>query len=334
LLSVNIYSTPRFCQAFQAAYYPQQSVQMQTFRLGSCTWQLPTINGRDPLVLSPLANQFIDFYEPVAAPSPIQETPTQYLPQACHGLVTLEQWQGQNLANSYEPSPTILLEEIGPWKMSKRTLRSYRKLEKEVGPIQFELHQPTPEVIQAGMDWKSAQYLRSGGADLFAEPAHVQMFQHLAESGLLLVSSLRAGDQLLAVHLGMLDEGRVYWWVPSYDTQYQRYAPGKILLELLIESSIQAGYREFDFLIGGEDYKWDYATHVRLVGEMGVRPLPVQLKRLALAGKAQAKAQVKAIAQASLGSFPAGQLALQRLRDQLRPRPTSNPPVALVQELS
>jgi hypothetical protein len=53
---------------------------------------------------------------------------------------------------------------------------------------------------------------------------------------------------------------------------------GQPLLHSLLEASWQQGDREFDFLHGGEAYKWHYATHVRLVTDCGKRPLKQQIK--------------------------------------------------------
>src|SRR5207247_3960145 len=42
--------------------------------------------------------------------------------------------------------------------------------------------------------------------------------------------------------------------------------------EILRESHVR-GYAEFDFLIGGELYKWHYATQTRVIGPLGTPPL-------------------------------------------------------------
>lgn len=330
---MNVYSTASFRHAFQTAYYPDRTVELQPFQLGDRVWQLPVVQGKKPIVLEPFQTAFIDFYEAEADQRPTPEMPkVGYLPRACHGMVSVQEWHDQNLAQRYEPSPTVFLQELQGWQMSKRTLRSYRKLEKEVGPIRFQFSDPDPEVIATCMRWKSAQYQKTGCADHFSQAAHVRLFQALEQSGLLLVSSLRAGDQLLAVHLGMAAAGRAYWWVPSYDADYSKYAPGKILLELLIEGCLQQNYQEFDFLIGGEDYKWDYATHIRLIGELGVRPLSLRTQQAALATKAQGKA----IALACLKPFPGVRETLKGLRDQakrrIKPTPTEDAIALMLQE--
>ncbi len=50
-------------------------------------------------------------------------------------------------------------------------------------------------------------------------------------------------------------------YLVGYDPAYARFSPGKALLASGIEDAIAGGYREFDFMRGGEGYKSSYATH-------------------------------------------------------------------------
>jgi hypothetical protein len=63
-------------------------------------------------------------------------------------------------------------------------------------------------------------------------------------------------------------------------SDYSQYAPGRLLFHVLLEERFKQQHTEFDRLWGGEGYKWNYATHVRLIAELGVRPFPQQLKHL------------------------------------------------------
>lgn len=71
------------------------------------------------------------------------------------------------------------------------------------------------------------------------------------------------------LHLGLIFQGRFYSWVAAYDSDYHCYGPGRQLLHYLLKESFERGHREFDFLRGNEAYKWKYATHTRLIAEMG-----------------------------------------------------------------
>jgi CelD/BcsL family acetyltransferase involved in cellulose biosynthesis len=119
----------------------------------------------------------------------------------------------------------------------------------------------------------------TGNPNFFLDPKNVQFFEEIMASGLGLLSSLSAGNTLLAVHLGAFWEERLYWWIPAFDTQHRKYAGGRLLLELLMKESYERGHTEFDFLIGDEPYKWQYATHVRIVQELGRIPIRLLFKR-------------------------------------------------------
>ena len=311
---MNIYSDDRFCAALQAAYYPNQSLLSTPFQLGDRIWKLPARNATKPITLDFFASAFIDFYEPQSFHSAeLEILPTAgYLPKVSHGMVTVTQWTEENLAQSYEASPTILWSEFSSWddfvkhvqrqrsSLFSDSRRRRRKLEKEVGELTFRFDDRRPETRRTAMQWKSAQYQRSQCTDQFAAPEHVRFFEELAQRDLLQVSSLSAGDQLLAIHLGAFAEGRLYWWVPAYDEAYAQFSPGRLMLELIIEASFQHGHREFDFLIGGEAYKWHYATHTRLIGDLGEMPLSLRLSRAA----ESAKETGKSIVRRSLQPFP------------------------------
>lgn len=218
------------------------------------------------------------------APSLEKARSIDYLPKVCHGLVTLEEWRSQPLEQHYEPSPTILWETVSTWedyvadrrKIFSDSRRRQRKLESELGALTFCFDDSNPATLAQAMAWKSEQYLASGEPDAFANAKHVAFFRTLAQEKLLLVSSLRAGKQLLAVHIGVLADNRLCSWVPAYDTRYRPFAPGRLLLLSLLEASFQCGHREFDFLIGNEPYKWPYATHTRLIAALGKPPISVR----------------------------------------------------------
>jgi CelD/BcsL family acetyltransferase involved in cellulose biosynthesis len=68
-------------------------------------------------------------------------------------------------------------------------------------------------------------------------------------------SVLRAGDTPIGWHLGFLDAGRLYYWIPTYDRAWSKLSPGKLLLAKLIEEGCHAGWREIHLLTGNHEYK-------------------------------------------------------------------------------
>lgn len=147
--------------------------------------------------------------------------------------------------------------------------RKVAKLTAELGPVRFSLDEPDHRLLEDALIWKSRQLVRTRRLDRFASPRNRQLLHHLLASGHLKLAVLFAGDRALAMQLGHADDRRHSSWVTAYDTDYSRYSPGVLLLEHLLQLSWERHHRGFEFLIGDEDYKYNYATHARLIGPFG-----------------------------------------------------------------
>jgi CelD/BcsL family acetyltransferase involved in cellulose biosynthesis len=73
------------------------------------------------------------------------------------------------------------------------------------------------------------------------------------------VTRLRAGDSTVAAHLGFATPDRFIYYLPTFDQEFSRYAPGRVLAFALVRESIEAGRRWFDLGIGDEPYKGEFA---------------------------------------------------------------------------
>lgn len=150
--------------------------------------------------------------------------------------------------------------------------RRRRKLEREVGPIRFEWHSSQLDAdMRTLQGWKSEQYERGGTWDRFAAPWIAETLDLLARSGdpscRGLLSSLRAGDQLVAAHFGLLGDDRLSWWFPAYDPDFGRYSPGLILLLELIAEAAARNVPLVDLGRGEHDYKLRITTRFYEVAE-------------------------------------------------------------------
>lgn len=150
--------------------------------------------------------------------------------------------------------------------------RRRRKLEREVGPVRFEWHSSELDAdLRTLRQWKSAQYARDGTWDRFAEPWIAETLALLAHSvdpscaGIL--STLRAGDHVAAVHFGLLGHDRLSWWFPAYDPALGRYSPGLILLLELCAEAVGRGIPVLDLGRGEHGYKLRVTPHFYEVAE-------------------------------------------------------------------
>ena len=315
LESVNIFTTAAFLQTVGELDFPGRRRAIELCRVEGRVLPLLVLDGRTVVESAP----FYDFPQPldVVPAGPVRELP--YFPRTVVRTEPIEARVAPE-PQGLRPSPFVdwsrfpdraafeaWVEARGGRVADGR--RKRKKLEKDLGPLHFVFDDPRPEAFDACVRWKAAQYVATGVQNLFAQPRNVELFRRLRQRGVLVVNSLSAGSTLLSVHLGSLHDGRLTWWVPAYDPAFGRYSPGRVLLEELLRESQARGHREFDFLIGAEDYKFVYATHNRVIGPLGTPPLRA---RMISAGRH--------LAHRVLDRSPRALAWARKLRDTLRAR--------------
>jgi hypothetical protein len=70
-------------------------------------------------------------------------------------------------------------------------------------------------------------------------------------------------DKVIAYHFGFEYNSKLYWYKPTFDIEYSKYSLGKLLIKWTMMYAIDKNYKEFDFLIGEEPYKFQWAIESR-----------------------------------------------------------------------
>jgi CelD/BcsL family acetyltransferase involved in cellulose biosynthesis len=139
-----------------------------------------------------------------------------------------------------------------------------RRLGREIGPLRYVAHETDRGILDQVLSWKSAQYGRTGKPDIFraswtrALVGVVHDTQIEGFGGVL--STLYAGDQLIAGHFGMRSHDSWHYWLPSYNRDFSKYSPGLILILKMAESAAQLGVRMIDLGAGMSQHKSRLAT--------------------------------------------------------------------------
>ena len=111
-------------------------------------------------------------------------------------------------------------------------LRKARKAERELGPLRLEWNNPDRAMLGTFLEWKQKHIARQGFYDVYREDWVVSAIGRVLEcqgadfAGF--VSTLHAGDELLAIVLGMQGNNVASSWLPTYNPAYQRFSPGLI----------------------------------------------------------------------------------------------------------
>jgi CelD/BcsL family acetyltransferase involved in cellulose biosynthesis len=151
--------------------------------------------------------------------------------------------------------------------------KSSNRIERDLGPLRFEMHESSTVVLETLMRLKTEQRARTVGLsdDPFAIPwVRKMMFTGLASAtsdfGCTLCA-LYAGDTMVACHLGLRSRSTLHGWFSIYDPVHAYYQPALILFLKIAQSGFADGIEIFDMGRGTQDYKMRFCTNSVPLGE-------------------------------------------------------------------
>ncbi|GAA2573149.1 GNAT family N-acetyltransferase [Actinomadura fulvescens] len=130
-----------------------------------------------------------------------------------------------------------------------------RKLGRDVGEVRYVFSSDDRADLRRLMEWKSAQYTRTGRTDRFARPWIVRLVQHFHETGFGVLSVLYAGDEPVSSHFGLRNGHVMAGWFPAYDLRFGKYSPGMIGHVHLARGCAGHGITEIAMGRGGKEFK-------------------------------------------------------------------------------
>ncbi|MFG3319964.1 GNAT family N-acetyltransferase [Streptomyces sp. NPDC048171] len=144
-------------------------------------------------------------------------------------------------------------------KFLKTTLAKERRLGRQAGDVRFVFDEREPAALRTLMEWKSAQYRRTGRRDRFAREWISRLVGRLARTrapectGTL--SVLYAGGRPVAAHFGLRSATVLACWFPAYDPDFAKYSPGLVLHLRMAEAAAAEGIGLLDLGRGPAEYK-------------------------------------------------------------------------------
>jgi CelD/BcsL family acetyltransferase involved in cellulose biosynthesis len=225
----------------------------------------------------PIGGQLNDYHGPIIAPG--TKIPARTLLTAAeistydynHLPVSFSDLSSE--AHSFSMSPQMELAEgydafvarkDSSWTKAKREIRRrYRKTEEEFGPIRFTFHDPDDGIYRHHLQMKNALYERAGtkfqirsdwlGRALealrsFSDPEFASV-----------MTTLHAGDRLLASHFGLKTSNVWHWWFPAYDLEAYKLGPGINLVDQCAMAAERHGISLIDLGRGDGAFKQLFA---------------------------------------------------------------------------
>ncbi|MER6676407.1 GNAT family N-acetyltransferase [Streptomyces sp. NPDC000983] len=167
-------------------------------------------------------------------------------------------------------------------KFTRTTLAKDRRLGRDHPGVRYVHDERDPAALRTLMEWKSAQYRRTGRSDRFAQEWITRLVEHLfhsrGESFAGILSVLYAADRPIAAHFGLRGERVLACWFPAYDPAFSKYSPGLVLHLRMAEAAAADGIAHLDLGRGQKEYKDSLKTRELSVSEGWVtRRHPVAL---------------------------------------------------------
>jgi CelD/BcsL family acetyltransferase involved in cellulose biosynthesis len=159
-----------------------------------------------------------------------------------------------------------------------KTQSDARRLVRASGPLHFRFHDPSLNSLHQVIQWKRQQYQRTGVRDIFLDRSVGRLLETVHRTQMPgfagVLSTLWAGETLVAGHIGMRSTSTLHWWFPAYDPAYGKMAPGRIMLLEISRSAPAAGILKIELGQGAEDYKRRFANDAVLMssGYIGSSP--------------------------------------------------------------
>ena len=122
---------------------------------------------------------------------------------------------------------------------------------------------PAQEILEALFELGRVKQRRGPSPSIFGQPDEKTFFldllahyhRHLGME----LSGIRQGDRFLSCSLGLSAGGRYYHWLMAADRGLRKVALGKLHLSRLIDAVFRDGCGSFDFMLGDESHKLEWA---------------------------------------------------------------------------
>ncbi|MBC3870103.1 GNAT family N-acetyltransferase [Undibacterium oligocarboniphilum] len=236
---------------------------------------------KNALVAGPVGGSLTDYQGPVCSPGMTLPVLEMLRAAQVHymGFNHMPAERREFAAFSWEQSRSLTLNLAGGFdaymqtltqlrdaSLFKKTETNQRKLTKKAGPLRFVMESRSRDDFLALLKGKSAQFIKTVGAkhDIFAVPwirdAVNNIFEQTSPEFSGMLSTLYAGDHLVAAHFGMRSGQVLHYWFPWYDTDYAEFSPGLILLAACAREAQQHGITLIDLGRGEQAYKQRFAT--------------------------------------------------------------------------
>lgn len=195
----------------------------------------------------------------------------------------LEKGKRRIRISSYGSAPFLMI--TSAWedylnKISKKmvgdTRRQIRRIEREFGNLKYESMVPYEKLDDLYSNFVEYHRVRRDAVkkdySMFNDDRNITFYRDIMKGfhqrGTVHFSVLYCNDLAISMHLGFIVGNKFYYLVPVFNSNFQKYSIGRILLIHLLEEAFTNHYEEFDFCYGDEPYKYEFSSSERSLREI------------------------------------------------------------------
>ena len=161
------------------------------------------------------------------------------------------------------------------------TLRRKRRQLERFGAVRVECVRPAPAevdaVLREAFEVESRGWKGKTGSAVMCQPDLFEFFRQVASSfaanGALLVRRLLVGDEVAAVHVGLVQSNRCYELKIGFDEKWARQSPGMLLTLECLRDGFARGLEAHEFLGASAAWQVPFATGERRLENLALYPL-------------------------------------------------------------
>lgn len=94
----------------------------------------------------------------------------------------------------------------------------------------------------------------------------------LSQRGFLDLSCLKVDGKIAAIALSLVYNNRFFYYIPSYNAEFSKLSISRLLIFDLVRKCFDNRFDEFDFMLGEESYKYDWAPVVEPLYYLTIYP--------------------------------------------------------------
>lgn len=158
-------------------------------------------------------------------------------------------------------------------------LRSRTRRLEELGRLEY-VHANTADAasfVDEAIELHHRRWLGQHTSTIFSSSARGRSFYRsvlpeMVGEGLADLAALRIDGRTIATSVGFIHNRRYLYYLPAWDPEFAVYAPSTLLLAHLLEEAFDDRLECFDFMLGDEEYKQQWATTSRNVHTLLLAP--------------------------------------------------------------